>query len=528
MLNAFNYLRGRPAAVGIWHTVGSLLLHPALMDARSSRIPVVHIGLNGESRFNGRDGAIQQVPIDTFAAVSRYVQRVERIDKLGEAVHKAFQATEGVPSGPAYLDIPFDLTVNRSEFALPREWEAPHRNFRADPADVAEAAKQLLAAERPVIVVGGGAVISDAGEDVRALAELAGVPVVTTTTAQGILSEEHPLSLGTAGMAGWSCANETLAEADFALIIGSRLSDWGLAQGFTAKLPARIVQVDSDPAQLGEFYFPRLPIVADAKAFVGQLIAELPSADGFEAVPFEDREIVKRATERKQARLSWLEEEGDSDRFPAGKWRIMKELRGLLAPEDILVSDIGGHSVPVMSGAIMRRPKRMLVSFGEGVLGSALPMGIGAKLAEPGSKVVVGSGDGALQYHFNELRVAIAEELPMVVVVFNNESYAANDGMMEAWYGTPHWTRFRNPDWVMLAKAYGADGEKIGKTEDIGAALERGFESKLPYVIDVPVDRAEGFPENATSGPMMLIKGREIPVDSDGSILAGEHLVGSR
>lgn len=526
MLNAYNYLKGRPAATGIWHTVGALLLHPALMEARSSRIPSVHLGLNGDSRLRGRDGALQQVPSETFVPVTRSTERVERIDKLGEAVHKAFHMAQGVPAGPAYLDIPFDLTVDRAEIVIPPGLGGAAAHPEPADADVREAAERLVAAKRPVIIVGGGVVRGDAGDEVRAIAELAGIPFVTSSTAQGVISEEHPLCMGTTGLWGWRSANEALGEADFALIIGSRLSDWGVAQGYIANLPSKIVQVDTDPAELGEFYFPGLAIVADAKAFARKLLAVLPETKGFEQVPFESRKTVQWAMERKQSWQDWIAEAGENDGFPLSMWRVMRDVRELLGPDDILVSDIGGHSIPVMTGAIMRKPRRLLLSFGEGVLGSSFPMGIGAKLAEPSSKVVVATGDGGLQYHFNEMRVAMAENLPLVVLVFNNGTYGANDGMMKAWYGASQWSEFENPDWVALARAYGADGERIEQVADLRSALQRGLASDKPYVIDIPVDPTEGFPENGAVGPAFLLKGREIPADVNGGLIAGEHLIG--
>ncbi|MBN9621549.1 MAG: thiamine pyrophosphate-binding protein [Actinobacteria bacterium] len=525
MMNAYNYLRGRSAAVGAWHTVGTLLLHPALMEAMASRIPSLHLGFNNDSRMSGRDGAIQQVPLETFTPLTRWAGRVNRIDKIAEAVQIAFHGAEGVPAGPSFLDIPMDVATDISEIVVPSERSVHPTAPQAADDDVREAAAQLLAAERPVIIVGGGAVLGDAGEEIRSIVELTGIPFVTTSTAQGLVSEEHPLCMGPAGMAGWRSANETLAEADFALVIGSRLSDWGIAQGFYANLPSKIVQVDVDPAQLGEFYLPRLSIVADAKSFTKKLVEALPQTSGFDSKPFEDREISKQAIKRRQSWLDWVEETGKSGGSPLSQWRIMAELRGILDADDILVSDIGNHSIPTMAGAINRQPHRLLSSFGEGVLGCAFPMGIGAKLAEPDTNVVVASGDGALQYHFNEMRVAIEHKTPMTVVLFNNNSYGANHGMMSAWYGSPSWTEFANPDWTKLFEAYGGDGEKIDDADDLGKALERGRESATPYIIDVPVDAFEPFPENQAVGPAMLIKGRELPGVKDSGIVVGEHLV---
>jgi acetolactate synthase I/II/III large subunit len=522
MLNAYNHLKGRPAAAGIWHTVGALLPPAAIYEAAAGRIPVVHIGLDIDSRLKGRE-PIQEIPYESFRGITRLTERVERPDKIPEAVHRAFHAAQGIPAGPVYIDIPFDVTIDEADVSIPHGWVAPRMEALAPARDVEETARELLAARRPVIIAGGGVVIAEAGEEVRRLAELAGVPFITTTTSQGVISEDHPLALGTAGMAGWQCANEALAEADFVLVLGSRLADWGQAQGWMAKLAGRIVQVDSDQSRLGGFYFPARAIVADAKSFADQLTEAVRASEGFEPVRLEESETVRRVGERRDAWRTYVDGEAADDRFPVNPWRIMGEVRQILGPDDIVVSDIGNHAGWVLCGTVLHRPKRLLLSFGAGVLGSAFPMGIGAKLAEPSSNVIVGTGDGAFQYHMNELRVAMAHDLPLVVVVFNNGSYGANHEMMTNAYGGSDWTHFDNPDYAMIARAYGAMGERLERADDVGPALERAVESGKPYVIDVPINREMGWPSNGASGPNLYPARRRYPSDSSGVIAIGER-----
>lgn len=531
LLNGYNYVKNRAAGVAMWHNVGSLLIHSALQEARSSRIPNVHLGFNSDSRLVNRTESCQQVPWESLVPVTLRTERVERIDLLGDAVMTAFNTAQGVPNGPTFVDIPFDMCYDKMEEKgiVPRGAKKAPRLMQASIEDIREAAKLLLAAKKPVIILGGGVARSEgAGEAVRALIEMVGVPFVTTSTAQGVVSEAHPLAMGPAGMCGWRCANETLHDADFALVIGSRLADWGIAQGYQMKLP-KIVHVDNDAAVIGSFYFPEVSIVSDAKLFAEQMVAVLPSTPGFKAMPYQSRESFAKATARRKAWNDWLDAKG---RLPEARmWNAMGEVRKIIKPDDYIVGDVGNNSTPVYAGTVLHKPRHFLSSFGEGVLGSGFPMAIGTKLAAPKSTVFLGTGDGAFQYHFNELRIAVEHKLPLVIMLFTNSSYGANHELMRGFFDRgPSWCDFTNPNWVAIAKAYGAEGEALSMGGDVGAALQRAINANKPYIIEIPCTKVEGLASEDLGGvgPKLLLAGREMPVDNAGSVLPGGYLQHSK
>lgn len=528
MVNGYNYVKDRVGAVGAWHTVGNHLLPPAMMEARSGRIPSVHIGFNADSRMLGRREACQQVPWQMFDKIALSNQRVERVDHIGEAIHEAFRVAEGHPAGPAYIDIPFDLTADQIEemgMIPPASKQVVRGVMRASSEDVKATAAKLLAAKNPVILAGGGVARSNGGAALVKVAEMAGVPVVTTTPGQGVIPDIHPLAMGTTGFCGWKSANDMLSAADFVLVLGSRLSDWGVAQGYIFKMP-EFVHVDTDPATLGSFYFPVLAIVADAKAFLEQLAEVLPITSGFKAIPFQERENCRQAAEFRKSWDGWVDDQAKKDDMPASMYRVMAEVRKVQRPDDIIVSDIGNHSTPVFVGTHLHKPRRLISSMGEGVLGCGFPMALGAQLAEPNSRVFLGTGDGAFFYHFNELRVAVEHKLPIIVLLFTNDAYGANFTLMDYQFGQENWTQFKNPDWVSIAKAFGAGGELIQSPDNIGPALQRAIDSGKPYLIQIPVGRAEGLSSDPVGGvgPNLLLKGRVVSVDNSGSMYPGEHL----
>jgi acetolactate synthase-1/2/3 large subunit len=515
MINGYNHVRRQPAAVGLWHTCGTTLIPPALVEGMTTRIPSIHLGFNVDGSYKDREAMQEMEHLDMLRAVTRYATRVERPDKLPEAIQRAFQRAQGVPAGPTFLDVPFDLTIDHADMVIPRGW-TPSKRGGAPQEAVTIVAELLVGARRPVLIAGGGTVSAGADAEVRELAELLGMPVTTTHTAVGVLPESHALALGSSGPIGWRCANEVTATADVVLAVGTRMSDWGWAQSYAAGLPARLVHVDADPAQIGNFYVPDVGIVGDARVVLRQLLNAIPDVKGFEALPYESRENFEAVS---SAKARWVEERqvrAQVDDSPMSPWWIVGKIEEQLDPADILVSDAGNNTGWVFQGTTAERSGRLLTSFGAGILGAGFPMAIGAKLAAPDANVVAAVGDGGFAYGANEIAMAIRERIPVTVVVFNDGVLGANNGFMQYLYGKPSWTELNNPDFVALARAYGADGERIDDPQEIGAAVQRGTKSGTVYVIDAPISREYGYPSTGVGGKVKW-EPRMWPTDSIGT-----------
>lgn len=517
LINGYNFIKGRAAAAGLWHTVGTLLIPGALYEGMESRIPSLHVGLNVDGAFKDRQ-AMQEMPnLDVLKGITRYATRIERPNKIPETLLRALQRAHGTPSGPVFVDIPFDLTIDSAEMAIPEGWVAPTKRAGAGPQDIQAVVELLLAAERPTLIVGGGAVSSGAAAEVRQLAEMLGIPVSTTHTSQGILSETHPLSLGSSGPIGWRCANDQITSSDLIIAIGTRLSDWGWAQTYAAEMPGALVHIDLDQAQLGNFYLPKIGIVGDAKTVLSQLIDAVGKSPGYEEMPFEQRPQFKSI---EQAKAAWLEEmqaRANYSETPISPWRIADAIQAALGPNDYIVSDAGNNTGWIFQGTIAEREKRLVTTFGAGVLGAGFPMALGVKLAAPESNVVAALGDGGFGYATNEIALALRENIPVTVIVFNDMALGANNGFMTYLYGKPSWTELNNPDFVALAKAYGADGERVENPGDLQAAVERGIASGTVYIIDVPISREFGYPSTGVGGKVRWPT-REWPTDTIGTL----------
>ena len=516
MINAYNFLRGRAAAVGIWHTCGTMLIAGPVYESLVTRIPAVHLGLNADGSFTDRE-AIQEMPNQPmFEPVTRFTTRVERPDKLPEAIHRAFLRAHGTPMGPTFIDIPFDITIDAAEMTIPHGWERPVGRAAADADGIERAAELLLGAERPVMLIGGGAVSSGADAEVLALAELLGIPVTTTYTAQGVVPETHPLALGTSGTIGWPCANEVTQAADVVLVVGSRIADWGYAQAYAGELAGQLIHIDTDITRIGDFYVPEIGLVADAKTALRQLIDAIETSPRFERQAFESRPWYPAARDAKERFLATMRERAESDEFPLSPWRVMRDVQSQLSENDIIVTDTGNNTGWVFQGTISSRPHRLLTSFGLGFLGAGFPMGLGAKLAEPDSNVVVAMGDGGFQYATNEIATALKYDLPITVVVFNDGYLGANNGFQNYLYGRTAWVDLNNPDYAALSKAYGGSGERIDRPEQLAEAVRRGIESNTVYVIDAPINPEFGYPATG-AGPTVRWEPRQWPADVVGT-----------
>lgn len=512
IINGYNYVKGSAAAVGAWHSVGSFCAAGTIFEAYAGRIPSIHLGFNVDGTMKDRE-AMQEMPNhEVLRNIVKFSTRVERPDKLPEALHMAFQRAQTGRVGPAFIDIPFDITIDEADVVIPRGWQPPATRQGADHKVVAQIVDLLLSADRPALLIGGGGVRSEAGHEVVSLAERLAAPVATSSTGMGIIPEDHPLAVGLCGTIGWPIANEVIRSADVVLVAGSRLSDWGYAQAWAADLPGKLIHIDNDPDQVGAFYFPEIGVVGDAKALLAQVVNEL-AARGEDAVPREELETRRaRVAELRDGWLSTLQERWASDEFPMSPWRVVHDVQSQLSDDDIIVVDAGSNTSWVFQGTVMRKPRKLLAPFGVGNLGSAFPLGLGAKLAGPESNVVVLTGDGGFHYTFNEISTAMREGIPVVAVVLNNGFYGSNLGFMNTLYGHAEWVTLANPDFAAIARAYGGYGETVSAPDQVGSAVRRALESGLPSFIDVPINPDYGYAATG-AGPTIKWEPRLWPGD---------------
>lgn len=494
MAHGYAQATGRPGVCAATFGPGATNLITGLLEAQRSSVPVIALVQDHGLAVKGRHASSE---LDHERALAPFVKAVLRIDlaeQAGQAIHKAFRlATTGRP-GPVAVLCPTDVMA-RSVEAAPvaadaRYTHAPATRSRPPAHDIARAAALLAGASRPVLVAGGGSMISGAAAQVVDLAEMLGAPLATTMTGRGAVSDAHPLAVGplgssTGGFLGRGrVANQILAQADVAFLMGTRTgqicySDWTLPGPDT-----KIIHLDIDPQETGRNFDTAVALVGDVRETLAELIRVLA-----------DTGVGKRADPRPRIRRLIEEWVGDLKPFatsgarPIRPERLLAEVSALLDDKSLLVTDASYITGWAMSHIDVPASGRFILSpRGTGGIGWSLPAAIGAKLADPSRTVICMSGDGAFGYVMNELETAARIQVPLVVVVLNN----ATLGFQRHWelkvMGSYRECDFLDVDFSQVARALKCQGERVTDPGEIPAALKRGLEANGPYVIDAVID----------------------------------------
>lgn len=411
--------------------------------------------------------------LGVMAAVTSWNTRVmdpaDTSSAIGEALHRAASGRRL----PVHVEVPLDVLDEVVENIAVESDRLPGR-IVPDPMALAEASTRLKSASKPVIYCGGGAVSAAAGEQVIALAERLGAPVVTSIMGKGAVPEDHPLVLG----ALWSPGNAIdtlLHEADCMVVFGSKLGVQA-TNHFKLPLPAELIRVDVDEAELSLNARPTVSILGDAalaaEGIVSLLAGEDYSADGFASERIADA--------RKEARSSAL----GSDRLP-----YIDALRRAIPRDGIVAFDMTMMSYASCYLYPAYLPRTFLFPSGYGTLGFAFPAALGAKIGRPDTAVACVVGDGGFQYTMEELGTAVQHRIGVPIVIFNDSTYSAvKDEQASSRGGRFIGVDLINPDYLKIADAYGIPGVRAQHPDALEQAIGEALERDLPTIIDVPIE----------------------------------------
>jgi len=507
MADAFFRVSHRPAATLTSCGPGSANLVMALAVAQTDSSALLAITANvPTSQFNR--SPFQEVNRHHQADFPNIVRPVvkrsfqpTRVEMLPLALRQATTTMLSGRPGPVNLDVPFNLFQEEADVAIEAPY-GPHnlRRSGAAPEDVARAADMMLAAERPVLFIGHGVTLSEAGEELTALARRLNIPVVSSPNGMGCLDMTDPLSLGFIGRNGAYPANQAGRHADLVIAVGARFDDRSASSwipGYSWNFPATgLIHVDVDHAELGRNYPPTLGILADARTFLRQVLAEIesraPAAGG--------GRLAGWHADIADWRQAW--EEFTAPNFeihasPMRPERVVADCRAVLPDDAIISLDSGVHHNWYMQFWQARRPQTMLNTWGFSGMGFG-PSGIlGAKLAAPDRPCVAICGDGGFTMVPHVLCTAVEYDIPAVWVVWNNFSWSAiRDIQYGLFNGREIGTGFYrddnkqpyNPDFAAWARAAGVEGITVTKSEDFAGALEHAIKANRPVLLDVHVD----------------------------------------
>ena len=474
MADGYARASGKPGVALVVPGPGALNAAGALGTAYSASSPVLLIsGQIGTGDLGRRRGVLHEVDdqLDVFGPITKWRHRVMQADGIPGAVRRAFhELCTGRPR-PVELELPPDVLAAPA----PAAHDAPAPSTPPVPSDeaVADAAQLLSKALRVLIWAGGGAVRSHAGDELAAVAELLGAPVVTTPEGKGAIPEDHPLSMGacysTFGPARWLAP-----QADVVLAVGTRFT-LPMTGAWSLRPPQALVQIDVDPDEVGQSYPAQVGLVGDARLTLAALRERLQGAqhasswtkDEFHAARLQAEEEVNELT---------------SFQLP-----IVRALREEMDRDAVLVSGVTNVAYWANLAFPVYEPATYLTSSYFATLGFAFPTALGAKVARPERQVVALAGDGGFLYDVGDLATAVQHGINVVVVVFNDNAFGASLHDQQTQYeGRVIGTQLHNPDFVKLAESFGVVGMRA-QPEEFGPALRQALAAQRPVLLEVPI-----------------------------------------
>ncbi len=490
MASGYAHASGRVGVMMATSGPGATNLITPLQDAHMDSIPVVAITGQVATRSIGSD-AFQEA--DTFGIsmpCTKHNYLVTDPNDIPDVIREAFHLAATGRPGPVLVDLPKDVLAGTMEWHRAGETKLPgyKPSVKGHPRQVKAAVEMIQASQRPVLYAGGGIIRADAAHELRAFAELANTPVVTTLMGRGGIPDSHPLCLGMPGMHGNYTAITAMQKADLLIAIGARFDD-RVTGDLAAFAPhAKVIHVDVDPAEIGKVRAVDVPIVGNAKRILDQLIEEMRKR-------LDDADAPPR-TEWFETLAAWQAEHPlayeQSPDGPIQQQYVIEELNRITGGDAIVVAGVGQHQMWASQYWGFERPRTWINSGGLGTMGYAVPAAVGAKAACPDQTVVAIDGDGCFMMTSQELMTAAAEGIPVKIAVMNNSAL----GMVKQWQTLFYEGRLSaveyppgGVDYVKLAEAMGCVGLRAEHPDEVAPTLEKALAiTDKPVVMEFVCD----------------------------------------
>lgn len=468
-----------PGATNIITGIATAYADSSPMIAVTGQVPLAMIGKD----------AFQETDIIGVAnPCTKYAFQPRSAHEIPETVKKAFYIAESGRPGPVLIDIPKDVQQSSADMNFPELIKV--RGYSpvvdADLSQLGKSVEILLRAERPIIMGGGGVILSGAFSELQAVAEILMAPVVTTFKGKGSFPENHPLAMGPIGMHGHAEANKMILEADCILAVGARFSDRSVGRYDEFGRGMSIIHMDVDPAEIGKNKSVDLAIIGDVKSSLRTLVKMLSKV------------IVKKdrdnpwLTRRRELIDHYAETIKDYPRDLTAR-KALKKLREILPANSIATTEVGQCQMWASLHFDVISPGTFFSSTGLGTMGFGFPASIGAKAAMPEVPVVDIAGDGSFNMTENSLAVSVLDNLPVIVFLMNNYML----GMVAQWQRTFYNRRYKGvhqhncPDYVKIAQAYSAQGIKAQSLSELEKAIKSALKMEVATVIDIVIDPEE-------------------------------------
>jgi acetolactate synthase-1/2/3 large subunit len=493
MASGYAHATGRPGVAMVTSGPAATNIVTPLCDAYMDSVPIVVV--TGQVAYSviGTDAFQEADTVGITMPITKHNWLVSDAQDIPRVVREAFHvATTGRP-GPVLIDLPKDIANAPMEWYWPEKVDLPgyKPNVKGHPKQIKDAARLIQDARQPVIYAGGGIVKAGASRALRELAELTGIPVVTTLMGRGAISDDHPLALGMPGMHGNYTAVTSMQRSDLLVTLGARFDDRVTGKVAAFAPNAKVIHVDIDPAELGKVRRADVPIVGDVRTVIEEIIKAVRA----EHSKHERPDLSEWTDQVRQWQADYPLKYTQEEDGPLKPQFVIERLRENTPDDCILASGVGQHQMWASQLWKFKHPNTWINSGGLGTMGYAVPAAIGAKVGRPDRMVWAVDGDGCFQMTAQELVTASAERIPVKIAILNN----AYLGMVRQWQELFYEERYSEvylspdlPDYVKWAEAMGCVGMRVDNADDVVATIEKANAiDDRPVVIDFRTDWRE-------------------------------------
>ncbi len=482
-----------------------------LATAYSDSIPMVLITGQVHTHLIGND-AFQEVDIVGITRpCTKHNYLVKDLKQLPRIIREAFHLARSGRPGPVLVDFPKDLMIQKIEFVWPEDVRMRSYNptYRPNLNQLRRAADHILNAKRPLIIAGGGVISANCSSVLRDFVHEYKIPVTSTLMGLGAVSTEDELHLGMLGMHGTYTANKAVSDCDLIVAVGARFDDRVTGRLDTFGKKAKIIHIDVDPTSIRKNVQVDVPVVGNCLPALKELSEILKARIEGKNISFEDnhKEWIEQLTKWKQ-NFPLCYNAPTKDLKPQ---QVLEAVTKIVPNDYIITTEVGQNQMWAAQFLKYHEPRTLITSGGLGTMGYGLPAAIGAQFAYPDKKVICVAGDGSIQMNIQELMTAVANKLPIKILILNN-SYL---GMVRQWQeffyekNYSHTDMMAQPDFVKLAEAYGAEGYRIKTEAEMAEILPIALNSPNTAIIDVTVEREENVypmvPAGAALDDMLLV-----------------------
>ncbi len=470
---------------------GATNLVTGVADANLDRAPVVAIaGQAGTNRLHKESHQVLNL-VNMFEPITKYSTQILEPTITAEVIRKAFKVAQTESPGVSFIDLPENVAAMDAGDKAPLKVQKPTA-AAPSPDKIRQAADIIAAAKFPIIMAGNGVIRAHAHEQLIAFAEKVNIPVTNTFMAKGVIPFSNKLSLGTVGLQASDYVSCGFDRADVIICIGFDMVEYHPYLWHKEK-DKKIIHIAEEPAEVDEYYILECGVIGDVAKSLNMISVAI------------DKVNASTYANLRSVIVEEMEEYANDNAFPIKPQKLIWDLRQVLKPNDICISDVGAHKMWMARMYQANLPNTCIISNGFASMGIAVPGAIAAKLAYPDRTAVAVTGDAGFLMNCQEIETAMRINTPIVIIVWNDSQYGLIKWKQDIHFGRDSNIDFNNPDFVKFADSFGAKGYRVNKTQEFVPTIKQAIKDNTVVIIDVPVDYSENMKLTEKLGKLVCV-----------------------